>query len=239
MCGKNRSFYIHFNIYADYEYYDKVGKLCVGVIVMTLIFGIGTGVSWFFARPTSTVSFAWICRIVLFVCILGQLILLGVADGYTNNTPQDRYYHLEPTDKEREDFQEWLLDKHPPPPYDPDTEEPDFSQSFSYWVNNISDKAGYLPYKFTVFLDIDLFFDSIVLVYWLGYFYFSWFENAGSSQYQSPQDHSANTSALDHEEPQQQQTQDEPPQQDQQDQEPPKKSSSSSSSSSDHPHEEA
>ena len=173
------------------EKYDKYGKTCLATIILTLIFGILTVVCWFLGRPKSSLPIAWIFRIIMGVSVFGQFLLIAVAQGYFYHTPQDAYYYFEPTEEEKTDFYKWLNDTHPIDEnannqYPGNPSEPNYNSAFKYWYYNISYKTDTIGYKFTAFMNIDLFFDALVVVYWLGFFYdFSWFSGETNSK-QSP-----------------------------------------------------
>ena len=163
--------------YSQPQYFDSLGKLCLSVIVLTIVFGVCTLIFWILGRPSASSGAATIFRIIVLVCISCQVILLGVTVGLANTATYPYDYDLdfafEYTEEEARDLQEWLNDKHPRRD-DPRVE------SATYWQRNVTQKTNNIYYQFKCFHDINLVFAALAIIYWVGYLYRGWFEGGSS-----------------------------------------------------------
>ena len=130
---------------------DVICDFLYAALVLSIIFAILTPIFWYIGRPSITSKCANIMRYLLAICIFGELVLLIVGYGLSANFISS--YDYVPT-------------AYPGPNY----------SNVDY--NSLTELT---TYELKVFLFIDLFFDALVLVYWLGHLSFNWFPEEGQN----------------------------------------------------------
>ena len=151
------------------QYLGIIGDASISAVIITIIFGIATIVLWFFAKPSSTMSIAYILRILIGVCIIVELctnISCCAVSDYSYISE-----HIMPVFKDPPDqYYEWL-EKH---------------WSYTKRISN-ENKILHCCSKFYTFLIINFVYATLSAVYWAG-FYLNWFSNSGPSSNQPTQE---------------------------------------------------
>ena len=140
-------------------------------------------------------------RIIIFICCFGESLILVIAysinvSSLDRKTPEEGDVDQEKLQKQSQDYQKWIEEKF-------SEEKKDIYGSIispsQQWSNYRTVKTSEISHFYYSFMCTDLFFDSLVIVYWLGFLYCNWFDGAdggsGGSRERVPSKQRSNSSS--------------------------------------------
>ena len=180
--------YIKFSYFAEYSATSasdlepiRSAKICFSVLILSAVFAIALVVFWILGRPTSSISISWLFRVLIFICCLGETVILVVAYSDTHaplkqKLPDQADIDQEKYTKQRADLMKWLSDNYP----EKRDSNDNIIDSMDQWNDDLELKISQITYLYYCFMCTDFFFDGLVVIYWMGFLYCNWFSGGSS-----------------------------------------------------------
>ena len=153
--------------YAQYEYsYTVFSSLGIGLIIgiaFPIIFGVLLITFWLLEIYCQ--SIAWLFRIRVIVCCLGQLCAVCACHAlcYASHGNELVQNNKRMSDSQLAEFQDWLFERYPQ-----NAGNHSFQLAVDDWNADMSNRLWDLSYNYSVFMGFTLIFETLVAIHLIG-----------------------------------------------------------------------